>query len=73
VSTLHTVWTLPACGFREKVRRTNELALIGLAHRMPQRLAFRVLVDQGVRHIRSNEVVPDVTFCDVLKRSGDAR
>ena len=32
---LTTIWTLPACTLREKLRRTGEWALIKIAHRLP--------------------------------------
>jgi len=39
---------------------------------MPRRLKYWVLIDQGVKFIHTNEVVPDVPFTQVLQRSGDA-
>lgn len=39
---------------------------------MPQRLKYWVLIDQGVKHIHTNEIVPEVEFTKVLKRSGDS-
>ncbi len=37
---------------------------------MPKRLKFWVLIDQGTKHIRTNETVPEVPFTEVLQRSG---
>ncbi len=39
---------------------------------MPKRLKYWVLIDQGVKHIHTNEIVPNVRFTQVLQRSGDA-
>ena len=67
---LRTIWTLPACTLREKISRTGEWAIAAIAHRVPKRLAYWVLIDQGVRHIRSDETVPDVPFTVILDRAG---
>jgi len=44
-------------------------------HKLPKLLGKRtrywVLVFEGARHIKGNEVVPEVGFMEVLKRSGD--
>lgn len=64
-----TIWTIPAMPLRERLARTGEWALRAIAHRMPRRLAYWVLVDTGGRHM-ANDVVPDVTFMTVLKRAG---
>lgn len=54
----------------EKLNRMGEWAMRGIAHHLPRRLAYWSLIDSGVRHIRGDEVVPDVTFLDVLERAG---
>lgn len=67
---LTTIWTLSGMSLRERVRRTNEAAIRGLAHRLPRRLAYWSFIDTGVRHIASNETVPDVRYTDLLERAG---
>lgn len=68
---LTTIWTLPGLPLRERLNRTGEALLRGLAHRLPRRLAYWSLIDSGVRHMRHDEVVPEVTFMDVLQRAGN--
>lgn len=67
---LTTIWTLPGLPMRERFSRTGEALLIHLAHRLPRRLAYWSFIDTGVRHIRPDEVVPDVTFTALLERAG---
>lgn len=69
---LTTIWTSPAMALRERFARTGEWALRHLAHRMPRRLAYWVLIDTGGRYM-ANDVVPDVTFMTVLERAGEGR
>ena len=66
---LSTIWTVPAMRFRERLRRTwSEWALPGIAARLPRQLAFWSYIHQGVRHIRNDEVVTDVTYTEILSR-----
>jgi len=65
-----TIWTMPTLTMRERVSRTVEAAWRGAAHRLPRQLAYWSLIDSGVRHIESDEVVPDVPFMVILERSG---
>lgn len=67
---LTTIWTLPAMTIRERFRRTGEVALIALAHRLPRALAYRSFIDTGVRHMRPDEEVPDVRYSEILQRIG---
>lgn len=64
-----TIWTMPGMSLRERVRRTNELALIKLAHALPDALKYRVYIDVGAANIRTDEIVPDVTYCTILQRA----
>lgn len=41
-----------------------------IAKHLPQRICYWVLIREGVRHIRDNEIVPEVPFTEVLSRSG---
>jgi hypothetical protein len=68
---LRTIWTLPASNLLEKVELTEEFAYRTVAHHLPRRLAYWSLIDQGVRHIKEDEVVPEVLFTDLLQRSHD--
>lgn len=68
---LTTIWTLPGLPLRERLSRTGEAIVRGIAHRLPRRLAYWSFIDTGVRHMRDDEVVPEVRFMDVLKRAGD--
>lgn len=54
--------------FRERLRRTEECFWRSLAHRLPRRLAYWSFIDSGVRTIRSNEIVPEARFTDLLQR-----
>lgn len=66
---LTTIWTIPAMTLRERLNRTGEWALRGIAYRIPQRLAYHVLIDQGARytHRHKSAVIPKVRYMDVLK------
>lgn len=57
---------------RERFRRTGEAALIAIAHRLPRALAYRSFIDTGTRYMRSDEVVPDVRYTEILQRIGAA-
>lgn len=71
---LTTIWTIRAMTLRERLNRTGEAFVRGLAHRLPRRLAYWSLIDTGVRHMRSDETVPEVPFTVILERAGkDAR
>jgi hypothetical protein len=65
---LTTIWTLPELGLRERLHRTGETAWMATAHRLPRRLAYWSFIESGVRYIRPDEVVPEVTFTDLLNR-----
>ena len=67
---LTTIWTIPAMTLAERLRRTGDWAAAAIAHRLPRRLAYWSFIDTGVRHIRSDEVVPEVTYVDLLQRAG---
>lgn len=72
---LTTIWTLPDLPLRERLNRTGEAAMRGLAHRLPRRLAYWSLVDSGGRYMggseRPREVIPEVPFMEVLRRAGE--
>jgi hypothetical protein len=68
---LRTIWTLRGLPLRERLNRTGECIVRGLAHRLPRRLAYWSFIDSGVRYMRSDEVVPEVTYTDLLQRFGD--
>ena len=59
--------------FRERLNRTGEWAMQGIAHRLPRKLAYWSFIDSGVRTM-GNDVVPDARYVDLLKRlEGDLR
>lgn len=66
-----TIWTIPAMTLTERTCRTGDLVLAKVAHHLPRRLAYWSFIDSGVRHIASNEVVPEVPYTVLLKRLGD--
>ena len=68
---LKTIWTLPGLPLRERLNRTTEAFWRGLAHRLPRRLAYWSFIDTGVRHIGSDEIVPEVPYVDLLQRAGE--
>lgn len=53
---------------REWLRRRREDAENGLARLVPKRIAYWVFIQQGIKHIRPDEVVSEVAYMDVLKR-----
>jgi hypothetical protein len=66
-----TIWTMRAMSLRERLNRTGEWVLRGVAHRLPRRLAYWSFIDTGVRYMHGDEVVPEVTYTDLLQRAGD--
>lgn len=65
---LRTIWTLRGMSVRERLNRTGEVMVQGLAHRLPRRLAYWSFIDTGGRHIQGYEVVPEVRYTDLLAR-----
>lgn len=66
---IKTIWTIPGMALAERLRRTRSSLLLSLAHYLPQRLRYAVLIDTGARHMQ-NDVVPEVAFMAVLERAG---
>lgn len=66
---LTTIWTLRGMKVSERFSRTWELWIQKMAHHMPRRLAYWVLIDQGVRHMEDTEIVPHVGFMDIVQRA----
>jgi len=66
---LTTIWTMRHMALSERLRRTSDLAWRAIAVRLPARLRYHVLISCGARAIRGNEVVPEVTFMEVLSRT----
>jgi hypothetical protein len=66
-----TIWTMRAMSLRERLNRTGEWVLRGVAHRLPRRLAYWSFIDTGVRYIKNDEVVPEVHYTDLLQRAGN--
>ena len=62
-----TIWTIPAMSITERLRRTGDAFVQGIAHRLPRRLAYWSFIDSGVRAI-GNDVVPDARYMDLLQR-----
>lgn len=67
---LTTIWALRGMSLPERLRRTGETTIRWAAHRLPRRLAYWSFIDTGARHIRDDEVVPEVTFTTILERVG---
>lgn len=65
---LGTIPAIPAMTLRERLNRTGERAWRSVAHRLPRRLAYWSFIDTGARTIRSDEVVPEVTYTTLLAR-----
>ena len=65
---LSTIWTLRGMALHERLNRTNEWVLLGIAHRLPRRLAYWSFIDSGVRAMEDTDVVPDVRYMDLLQR-----
>jgi hypothetical protein len=63
-----TIWTFPSLPLRERLSRTGEWAWRIAAHRLPRRLAYWSFIDSGVRLMRSDEVVPEVRYTELLAR-----
>lgn len=66
---LATIWTMRGMALRERLNRTGEAFVRGLAHRLPRRLAYWSFIDTGVRYMRHDEVVPEVRYTVLLERA----
>lgn len=66
-----TIWTIPAMSLRERLRRSRDWAAAAIAHRLPRRIAYWSFIDTGVRAIKNDEVVPEVTYMALLERAGE--
>lgn len=53
-------WTIWTSGYplREKLHRSEEWFMRGLAHRLPRRLAYWSFIDSGVRYIVRSRSCP---------------
>lgn len=70
---LTTIWTIPAMTLPERLRRTGEAATRWVAHRLPARLRYWVVINAGARHIGGSEEVSAVPLLTVVRRmSGGA-
>ena len=65
---LKTIWTLRDMSLHERLSRTQEWCWMKTAHRLPRKLAYWSFIDSGVRHMKPDEVVPEVHYTDLLQR-----
>lgn len=63
-----TIWTMQGMLLGECFRRTGELITMSLAARLPKRIAYWSFIQQGGKYIKSDEVVPDVKFLELVSR-----
>lgn len=68
---LTTIWnpTLRGYSLRSRTHYTREWFWRSLAHILPRQLAYWSFIDTGVRHMRGDEVVPEVRYTDLLERA----
>jgi hypothetical protein len=66
---LKTILFMPTLTLRERARRLRDWTASEIAARIPQRIRYAALVQMGADGIGNSEIVPDVTFMDVLKRT----
>jgi hypothetical protein len=57
---------------RYEIYKAQERLLHWFPKMIPARLRYWILVFEGARHIDYNEVVPEVPFMTILRRSGSA-
>lgn len=63
-----TIWTMTGMPITEKLRRTKSLFWRKLAKKLPTPLAYWSYILVSSRHIKQNEVVPEVKVVDILSR-----
>jgi hypothetical protein len=54
---------------RERVNRLGEWAVRSVAHHLPYRIRYWAYIDFAVQHLRDDDVVPEVTMGEILKRA----
>lgn len=63
-----TIWTIPAMSFAERLRRTGDWITQKIAASLPKQIRYWVFIQMGCGTIRSDEVVTDVTYVELLNR-----
>ena len=54
--------------WRYELNKRRDFAWLWLARHLPRRLAYWSYIVQGGRVIRSDEIVPEVRYAELLKR-----
>lgn len=62
-----TIWTLPACTIREKLRRTRDWAAQRVGSFLPQRVRYFVTLREIARATRESKNIPATPLEDVLR------
>ena len=63
-----TIWTMPATPFAERLRRTGDWITQKIAAALPKRIRYWVFIQMGCGTMHPDEVVPDVTYVELLGR-----
>lgn len=66
---LTTIWTIPAMSLAERLRRSGDWAAMTAAAKLPKRVRYWAFIQVGSKAIAPDEVVPEVSFVDVLERA----
>lgn len=67
------MWYPPKLSFAERRKRAGELIGNTLASAIPQRVRYYVVIQELVRAVRPDEVVPEVTLSDILSRINNGK
>lgn len=63
-----TIWTLNGLPFRERLSRTKERVVMDVAHHLPKRLKYWVVMLELGRLTKDSPNVPGTTVDDILRQ-----
>lgn len=64
-----TIWTLPSMTLAERMRRTRDALACSVAAHLPKRIQYLTYIHVGSRAMTPRDVVPEVTFMQLLERA----
>lgn len=69
MSTMHTIWTMPAATVGERLRRTGDRFAQIAAARLPKRVRYWTFIQVGAKAMPDDAIVPEAYFVDLLARA----
>lgn len=65
---LRTIWTIPACSFAERMRRTRDWAAMEIGARLPVRIRYWVTMQAIGKASMDAPNVPAMALGDIIKK-----